>query len=475
MARLLLINPYNPPKGLGNTRATAWPPLNLPYLAAVTPHHYQIEILDENIEPFEYQKADIVGITACTASVYRAYKIAEIYHKQGIRTVIGGIHASMLPEEALQYCDTVVIGEAETVWPKVLEDFEAGALKRQYEGSWASLDKLPIPRRDILRNDYYQWGTIQTSRGCPLNCTFCSVTAFNGRRFRRRPLDLVIEELEQIPQKNVGIVDDNIIGYGEKDKEWAYAFFSQILQKGIKKRFIAQASIDFGADRELVRLAARAGLKIIFVGIESVNPVTLRSYHKRINLVQLQHDRYKELIKTIRREGILFLGAFVVGSDDDDQSTFHSMLQFIKSSRIDVLQVTKLTPLPGTQLWKTLEKQGRIPKHNFPKAWSDFRLSKMVFEPAQMSTEEVYEAYTYLKRSYHSFWETTKRTLSTLLATKSPTETHLAYKLNDSYRKSFLAAKRYRPYNRPGLKKKFKLPMSPNEAASKLKNITSKA
>jgi len=134
MPRLLLINPSNSHKGLGNIRATSWPPLNLPYIAAVTPSHYQIDIIDENIEPFEYREADILGITAYTASAYRAYQIAKIYREKGIPTVMGGIHASMLPEEALAYCDAVVIGEAEGIWPKVLEDFETGKLKKKI--SW---------------------------------------------------------------------------------------------------------------------------------------------------------------------------------------------------------------------------------------------------------------------------------------------------------------------------------------------------
>jgi radical SAM superfamily enzyme YgiQ (UPF0313 family) len=148
MPRLLLINASNVHKGLGNIQATAWPPLSLPYLAALTPPNYQIEVLDENIEAFEYREADIVGITSFTASVYRAYQIAQIYQKQGITTVMGGIHVSMMPEEALQFCDAVVIGEAETVWPDVLEDFEAGILRKKYKGSWVSLENLPIPRRD---------------------------------------------------------------------------------------------------------------------------------------------------------------------------------------------------------------------------------------------------------------------------------------------------------------------------------------
>ena len=168
---------------------------------------------------------------------------------------------------------------------------ELAKLKKQYEGAWERLDNLPFPRRDILRNPYYQWGSIQTSRGCPMNCTFCSVTAFNGRRFRRRPLELVIEELEQIPQKRILLVDDNILGHGVRDLEWTRSFFSRILEKNIKKIFFAQTSILFGEDPELVRLAARAGLKVIFVGMESISQKTLQSYGKDINLKLLKNNQ----------------------------------------------------------------------------------------------------------------------------------------------------------------------------------------
>ena len=456
MPKLLLINPSNIHKGLGNIRSTAWPPLNLPYLAALTPAHYQIEVIDENIEPFEYRPADIVGITAYTSSVYRAYQIAQIYREQEIPTVMGGIHVSMMPKEASLFCDSVVIGEAETVWPKVLEDFEAGRLKKQYRGHWIDLADLPIPRRDVLQNQYYQWGSIQTSRGCPMNCTFCSVTAFNGRRFRRRPLEAVVAELEQIPQKKIMLTDDNIIGYGEKDREWARAFFSRILEKGIKKIFFTQASILFGEDRDLIRLAAKAGLKIIFVGLESIRPETLKSFKKSINLERLQQGRYNELALRIRKEGIALLGAFVLGSDEDDLSIFHSTLEFVEASHIDVLQITKLTPLPGTQLWKTFIKEGRIINQNFPKAWEEYRLTKLVFKPKQMSIEDVYEGFTYIRKIYYSFWKTVKRTINTLFVTKSLSATLISYKMNSSYREAFRNSEHYRLYNRPSLINKFK-------------------
>lgn len=455
MPRLLLINPANEHKGLGNIKATAWPPLNLPYLAAITPGHYEIEIIDENIEPFRYRDADIVGITSFTSSVNRAYQIAQIYREKGIPTVMGGIHVSMMPEEALAFCDAVVVGEAESIWPSVLEDFENGRLQKQYHGSWADLDNLPQPRRDLLQKSHYRWGSLQTSRGCPMNCSFCSVTAFNGRRFRRRPLDEVIEELETIPQKLVMLTDDNIIGHGRKDRDWAYAFFSKIVERGIKKYFFAQASIMFGEDRELIRMAAKAGVKIIFIGIESINASTLESYHKDLNLRELNYNRYLDLIHAIRKEGIAVLGAFVVGGDDDDRTVFHSTLEFIKTSGIDVLQITKPTPLPGTQLWNTLQEDGRILNQQFPDAWDDYRLTKLVFTPKQMSIEEVYQGFTYLRKIFYSTSETLKRTLKTLITTKSPVATLIAYKFNSSYRKAFLTSDHYQEYNRPGLESRF--------------------
>ena len=455
MPRLLLINPSNAQRGLGNTRATAWPPLNLAYVAAVTPGHYDIELLDENIEPFTFREADIVGITAYTASAPRAYQIAQVYHDRGIPIVMGGIHVSMMPEEALNYCDAVVIGEAEPVWLKVLEDFEGRRLQKRYSSSWVELNTLPFPRRDLLLNSFYRWGSIQTSRGCPMDCTFCSVTAFNGRRFRRRPLDSVIAELEQIPQKMVMLTDDNIIGYGKEDRDWAYAFFSRILEKRINKIFFAQASIQLGEDPEFIRVAARAGLKIVFVGMESVNPDSLKSYQKSLNLQRLNQNRYKELISAIRSEGIAFLGAFVLGGDEDDRSVFDTTLQFIKSAHIDVLQVTKPTPLPGTKLWVKLQQEGRILNQNFPEAWNDYRLTKLVFKPAKMSIEEVYEGFTYLRDSYYSIWETAKRTVSTLVTTKSLTASFIAYKFNASYREAFVNSQHYSHYKSSELKNKF--------------------
>ena len=448
MPKLLLINPTSDNVVLSNMKATTWPPLNLPYIATVTPPDYTIEVIDENIEPFIFRPADLVGITAITSSAARAYQLAEVYRQKGIPTVMGGIHASMMPDEALRFVDSVVIGEAESVWPQVIRDFEARRLKKKYHGRWLELDDLPLPRRDILKNDYYKWGSIQTSRGCPMDCTFCSVTAFNGRRFRRRPLASVLSELQQIPQKMILLADDNIIGHGRRDIDWAKRFFRKVKTLRLKKVFFAQASLQIGEDPELLQLAAKAGLRMVLIGMESVNPDSLNAYKKGINLKHLEQRRYGELIRRIRRSGIAVLGAFVMGSDLDTRDDFEATFDFIRRNGIDVIQTTKPTPLPGTRLWDQLRSEDRILDTNFPQAWKDYRLSRLVFEPTNMSREEVYRAFTELRARFYHPRETLRRTLNTLLTTRSLFTSLLAYRINASYRKAFYASDHYHRYGR---------------------------
>jgi radical SAM superfamily enzyme YgiQ (UPF0313 family) len=288
-----------------------------------------------------------------------------------------------------------------------------------------------------------------------MNCSFCSVTAFNGRRYRRRPLESVINELLTIPQKFVMLTDDNIIGYGKKERDWAYDFFATIIKKGIKKFFFAQTSFQFGEDPELIKIASKAGLKIVLIGMESVNEKTLKAFKKELNLKRLHHHQYHELITRIRKGGIAVLGSFIVGVDEDDISTFKSTLNFINSSHIDVLSITKPTPFPGTEFWKSLDGENRIIDNKYPSDWRKYRLTKMVYQPANMSIDEIYEGYTYLRKKYYSPVATLKRTLSTLITTKSLIASIIAYKFDSSYRKAFMLSDHYKSYNNPSLNKKF--------------------
>lgn len=455
MNRLLLINPINEHKGLGGFRSTSWHMLNLPYLAGVTPDHYKIDLIDENIESFEYRDADVVGITAYTPSIPRAYNIAQLYKKKGIPVIMGGIHVSMMPKEAIQFCDTIVSGEAEEIWPYVLEDFERGNLQRHYRGNFIDLNKLRLPRRDIIKNEFYKWGSIQTSRGCPMGCSFCSVTAFNGSRYRRRPLDSVIEELKQIPQRKVFIVDDNIIGYSSKDREWAYLFFERILSEGIKKTFFIQSSLNFGIDNELCKIAAKAGVKVVLIGIESIDQESLQAYKKSVNLKYQQLNQYKVLIDNIRRNGIAIFGSFIFGSDNDNINTFYSTMNFIKSTHIDIIGITKLTPFPGTKLWDDLNSEDRIIKKNYPVDWGEYRLSTLVFKPKKISIETINKGSTYIRIKLYGYKELIKRVISIFLATRNIITAVITYKYNMHLRNIFKNSEYYKKYYKTNLKKEF--------------------
>ncbi|HTX87881.1 MAG TPA: cobalamin-dependent protein, partial [Bacteroidales bacterium] len=222
---LLLINPVDK-KSIGYSRQLSlrYQPLNLGIIAALTPPGWKIKIMDENVSSFRYYEADLVGFTAMTNTANRVYELAKIYREKGIKTVMGGIHASMCPEEAARYMDCVVIGEAEGIWGKAVEDFGNGRMQQFYRGEYTSLVHSPKPRRDLFFPGYYFAG-IQTNRGCPMNCEYCSVTAFNGSKYRFRPIDEVIEEMKEIPQKWMFIVDDNIVGHNKVAQERAIELF----------------------------------------------------------------------------------------------------------------------------------------------------------------------------------------------------------------------------------------------------------
>ena len=246
---LVLVNPVNPNKtGLTVNESSRFPPLGLGIIAALTPDSYQVILIDENIEPFKFIPGDLVGITAFTSSANRAYEIAGIYRKAGIPVVMGGIHASMASEEAGHYADSIVTGEAEGVWRGLLNDFEHGALKPRYEGIAGDLTGSVVPRRELF-SPKYLFASVQTSRGCPMDCYFCSVSPFNGRKYRQRPVEEVLDELESIPQDFVFFVDDNILGYGEGAEERAIGLFKGMVMRKMGKSWFCQASINFGDNR----------------------------------------------------------------------------------------------------------------------------------------------------------------------------------------------------------------------------------
>ena len=431
--KLLLVNPVNPlQNGLTINKSSRFPPIGLGIIAALTPQSWDVQLVDENWEPFSFVEADLVGITAFTASVNRAYEIASIYRNKDIPVVMGGIHASLCPDEALEYADSIVIGEAEDVWPKLIQDFEQNQLQSFYKGNWIDLKNMVPVRRDIFHPDY-QFASVQTSRGCPLDCEFCSVTAFNGKRYRRRPIKDLLDELKSIPQKMIFFVDDNIVGYGRNSREQAMELFKGMVDLNLNKMWFCQASINFADDEELLYWAGKAGCKMVFIGIESEEIDPLKEVNKKLNLVR-SPKTYEQIFQKIQKAGIAVLGAFIFGMDNDDQIKLTNRAMYAVKSRVDVIQTTILTPLPGTRLFAKLEKDNRLLYKNFPKDWNHFDMTQVVFHPEKMTVDKLSDQMRTINIKIHLWSTILSKAVGTFLHTKNFSATMFALGSNINYR-----------------------------------------
>ena len=431
--KLILINPVNPARtGLTVNKSSRFPPLGLGMVAALTPERWDVALADENWEPFVYQDADLVGITAFTASANRAYQIAAEYRKRGVPVVLGGIHASVCAEEALCFADAVVIGEAEAAWPRVVAEAEAGRLRQLYRSEWAELSGLPRPRRDLFHPGY-MFASVQTSRGCPMDCEFCSVTAFNGRRYRRRPPEEVLDELETIPQKMLFFVDDTIIGHGMESREQALAIFRGMVERKLDKWWFCQASLNFADDEEVLLWAGRAGCKMVCLGLEAEKADALAEVGKRLNL-QRGVESYAEAFRRIHRAGIAVLGAFIFGMDGDTPESLRRRAAFMMQSGVDVMQRTFLTPLPGTRLFERFRTEGRLLNGDFPRGWDRYDMGGAVHRPSGMTPEMLEQAMEESGRRMYAWPVLARKALRTLRETRSPIAAMFAWQSNLNYR-----------------------------------------
>jgi radical SAM superfamily enzyme YgiQ (UPF0313 family) len=431
--KLVLINPVNPVRtGLTVNRSSRFPPIGLGLIAALTPDSWTVELVDENWEPFAYREADLVGITAFTASARRAYDIAASYRERAVPVVMGGIHASMCPDEALRFVDSVVVGEAEAVWPNVVADVEAGRLKPVYRGELGDLVGMPHPRRDLFHPGY-MFASVQTSRGCPMDCEFCSVTAFNGRRYRQRPPEEVLDELEAIPQKMLFFVDDNIIGYGRGSRERALMLFQGMVERGLDKWWFCQASLNFADDEEVLHWAGQAGCKMVFLGLEAEEVDGLAQVNKRLNL-QRGVESYADAFRRIHRAGIAVLGAFIFGMDSDTPEKLRRRARYMVRSGVDVMQTTYLTPLPGTRLFDRLESEERLLYTSFPRDWDRYDMTEVTHRPQGMAPQVLTGTMQECNRRMYAWPVLVRKAMRTLWQTRAPTATMFAWQSNVNYR-----------------------------------------
>jgi len=431
--RLLLINPANSyRKGYLLRRESKQVPLGLGIVASLTPSDWGIKILDENFREFRFREADLVGITAVTASVNRAYEIASMYREKGIPVVLGGIHGSSLPDEALRYVDTVVVGEAEGAWGNLLRDFEAGTLQKTYHSGLSDLRNAPPARHDLFHPGYL-FASIQTSCGCPMDCEFCSVPSFNGHQYRLRDPEAVVNEIASVPNKLLYFVDDNIIGYNKTAEDHAATIFEGMIRRNLRKEWFAQASLNIVEKPELLKLASRSGCRMLLIGIEAENDEALRDSNKKVNL-RLGVGTYKKAFRMIHQQGITVLGAFIYGMDSDTVEALKNRTRYILSSSVDVTQASVMTPLPGTRLFEKFQKEGRLLCHNFPKDWQHFHFSDVVFNPARMTPKELAESTNLAYHEICSLNTLRRKFLRTWWNTRSLRSAVWAWNSNLNYR-----------------------------------------
>jgi len=406
--RLYLINPSNPLVSIVKVKESrwnryrVWKPLSLMVLAGLTPPEWETSIMDENLGVPDYPampRPDLVGITAFTSQANRAYEVADHFRRLAVPVIMGGIHATMCLDEVLEHVDSVVTGEADGVWQQVLEDARQGCLKRRYDGGFAEMTDVPPARHDLLSRGY-AFGAIQTTRGCPLNCSFCSVTAFNGAHYRQRRIPDVVREFQSIHERLVLVVDDNLIGTRPEHIARAKDLFRALAGVNLRKEWIAQATINFADDEELLALAAKAGCSGVFIGFESPSPEGLREYGGKFTLLKDRDIRAS--VRRIQRHKILVAGSFIIGLDVDEPGIGSRIAEAARKYGVDNLNVLFLTPLPGTRLWDQMKSQGRIPLNVFPQDWRYYTLTYPVARYKHLSLDDIIREMTSCNETFYS-------------------------------------------------------------------------
>jgi radical SAM superfamily enzyme YgiQ (UPF0313 family) len=310
-----------------------------------------------------------------------------------------------------------VTGEAEGVWGRVLQDLDHGRLDRRYDGRQAEIDAVPIARHDLLAAGY-AFGSIQTTRGCPLNCSFCSVTAVNGVHYRQRPIADVVSEFKLIPEKRVLIVDDNLIGTRDEHIARAERLFRALAEAKLDKEWICQATINFSDHDDLMDLAVKAGCRGVFIGFESSAPEGLAEIGKRFNL---RHNRdIRASVQRIQRHGMMVVGSFIVGLDVDQPGVGMRVARMAVRYGLDHLNALFLTPLPGTRLWTQMAKDGRLDRSEFPEDWKYYTLTLPVAQYRNFSLDEISQEMLACNRHFFSRTRILRRFWRNLVHRRAP-------------------------------------------------------
>jgi radical SAM superfamily enzyme YgiQ (UPF0313 family) len=424
---LLLVDPYprnNPYHLTASERRAVWfPKLSLPVIAAYTPQHWEVLLVDEAVQDVDFdQSCDLVGLSVMTCYAPRAYEIATEFRKRGKKVVLGGVHPTYCPDEALRYCDAIVTGEAEDLWPQVVADFEAGAMKRMYKmDQFPALEHYQSPRVELLSPDAYMTRQCSfTTRGCHFDCEFCSVSPFNGKTTRRRPVPEVVTELVRVKQWirseliermrygslwrafvtglriRIGIEDGTIFAFVDDLHNSNRTYCRELWEalKPLKIKWGCQSTLFLGDDGEMVKLAAESGCVSVFVGMESLDEDALEETNKSFNRVQ----KFEAEIQMFHDHGIMVNPGIVFGFDNDDESVFERAVEFLTKTKVELAYFNVLTPLPGTALYERYNSTGRI----FDRDWAKYDGKHVVYYPSRMTPQQLQEGFYWANHQFYS-------------------------------------------------------------------------
>lgn len=396
--------------------------ITMPYLAGfIEQSKYDVTLIDEYNQKILYDKKyDLVAITVNTPNATHCYNISQRFRKQGSKVVMGGPHITLLPYEAMEHCDYIIVGEAEETWPQFLDDFYNNCAKRKYMCEEVpSLRNLPTPKRDLIRKRFFTKGAVIATRGCPYKCSYCNLKQIYYDTFRTRPIDEVIEDIKNIKSKYFVFWDDNFFG----DVEYAKQLMIELAK--LKKKWAAQVTLERCQDEELLKIAKRSGCIYFFVGIESFSQEGLTSVNKGINNV----DEYKKIINLLHHNGISIQAGVIFGFDTDTKDIFRKTLNACNELGIDGVTVSILTPLPRTPIYEQMKREERLISTD----WTCYNgKTRVAFKPKNMTEDELYDGYVWFRKQFYSGKSILKRMLISKTNILHNLIINLGYKLSIS-------------------------------------------